>query len=267
MRRYKYVFVVLVYKNIDVLQDFFESLRIDDCRVVVVNSYFDEPSLNDCREVAFRNKADFISIENKGFGYGNNIGTQFAIEHYDYDFLILSNSDIHVNEFKTLDKLKEDAAVIAPFTHLPGGKVQNPNIPWRIDCLFGLLKKAYDSDSKIRLVIPHMVTRLSREFFRLYRLFVKKDFYRIYSCHGSFIIFTKKAIEILFPLFCNRMFLYNEELYLAENCRMKGVPIFYCPSIDVLHLEGASSGGSFGFERNKDSFAILYDWMRENGLV
>ena len=261
---FRYVFVVLVYKNIEVLRDFFESLSVEYSHVIVVNSYYDDKSLKECQEVAASNNADFVPIENKGFGYGNNVGAKYAIDNYEYDYLILSNSDIHVNDIEALDKLEDETAVIAPYTHLPEGKVQNPNIPWRINCLFGLLKKAYDTNSSIRLVIPHMITRLSREFFKVYKLIIRKDFYRIYSCHGSFIIFTKKAVDRLYPFFDDRMFLYNEELFLAENCRQKGVSIYYCPQIDVLHLEGASTGNQFGFERNKESFSIFYRWMKDN---
>lgn len=262
--KFRYVFVILVYKNIDVLKEFFASLYVDDCHIVVVNSYYDDDTLKDCKKTAYLNNADFISIENKGFGYGNNVGTEYVMENYEFEYLILSNSDIHVKKIKALDKLEDDMAVIAPYTHLPEGKVQNPNIPWRINCMFDLLKKAYDTDSRIRLAIPHMMTRLSREFFKIYRLFVRKNFYKIYSCHGSFIIFTKKAVERLFPFFDDRMFLYNEELYLAENCRKKDVSVYYCPQIDILHLEGASTGHELGFERNKESFSILYDWMKKN---
>lgn len=263
---YRFAFVVLVYKNIEVLCDFFESLKVENSHVIVVNSFYDNESLEKCKEVAYANNADFIPIENKGFGYGNNVGAKYAMDNYEYDYLILSNSDIHVNDLNALEKLKEDSAVIAPYTHLPEGKVQNPNIPWRINCLFGLLKKAYDSNSRKRLAIPHIMTRLSREIFKEYKKIVRKDFYRIYSCHGSFIIFTKKAVDKLFPFFDERMFLYNEELYLAESCRLKGVNIYYCPKIDVLHLEGASTEHRSGIERNRESFSILYEWMRVNNL-
>lgn len=258
------MFVVLVYKNIAVLRDFFESLEVSDSHVIVVNSYYDDESLNDCKETALKYDADFIPIENKGFGYGNNVGTKYALEHYDYDYLILSNSDIHVIDMTSLNKLQEDLAVIAPYTHLPTGKVQNPNIPWRMNCLFEMLKNGYDRNSKKWLVLPHMLTRFSREFFKLYRILIRKEFYRIYSCHGSFIIFTKKAVERLYPFFDDRMFLYNEELFLAENCRLKDVPIYYCPKIDILHLEGASTGHHLGIDRNRASFAIFYEWMKEN---
>ena len=66
MSSYHFVIVVLVYRNIEVLRDFFVSLKLSDCRVIVVNSFFDNESLKECRDVALANNADFIPIENKG---------------------------------------------------------------------------------------------------------------------------------------------------------------------------------------------------------
>lgn len=263
MDRYKYVFVVLVYKNIDVLRDFFQTLHILDYKVIVVNSYYDDISLKECQNVAIANNADFIPIENKGFGYGNNVGANFAIEHYEYDYLILSNSDIQIRDLSALSIKPDERAVIAPHVHLMKGKIQNPNIPWRLSCFIPMLHFAYTHNSRIILKISHLMTRFSREVFRIYRKLRKRDKYKIYSCHGSFIIFTKKTVEKLFPFFNERMFLYNEELYLAERCRLSDIPIYYLPQIDILHLEGASSSckSGVGFANNKQSFEVLYEWL------
>ena len=48
------------------------------------------------------------------------------------------------------------------------------------------------------------------------------------------------------------------------KARLKKVPIYYCPQIKVLHLEGASSDTSktIGLKYNKQSFAILYEWLK-----
>ncbi len=268
MEKLDCVFVVLVYRNIDVLEDFFKSLVLPcKYKVIIVNSYYDEQSLHQCREVAEKNGSDFIPIDNRGFGYGNNVGVKYAMEHYEYEYLILSNSDIQVNSLDALFNLNKDVAVIAPHTYLPNGKIQNPNIPWRVKSLFRWLWLAYNFDSGIRLWLIHCFTRACREFFRFYRLFNRKPLYDIYSCHGSFIAFTRKAVDNLFPFFDDRMFLYNEELYLAEKCRLKNIPIYYCPEIDVLHLEGASSAKGVEFKYNKESFDILYRWICQNGLI
>lgn len=264
--KYKYIFVVLVYKNIDVLKDFFETLRIDDYKVIVVNSYYDDDSLQLCREVSSHYYADFIPIENKGYGYGNNVGTRYAMEHYEFDFLILSNSDIQINDISFLANMDADAMVIAPHIHLLNGKLQNPNIPWYNSWSIPLEYFPYKINSRRMLALPYAISRLSREIFFLYRKIVKRNSYKIYSCHGAFIIFTQSAVEKLYPFFNDEMFLYNEELFLAEKCRLVGVPVYYCPKIDVLHLEGASSSKdkTIGFKHNKQSFMVFYDWLRAN---
>lgn len=72
-------------------------------------------------------------------------------------------------------------------------------------------------------------------------------------------------MEILYPFFNEDMFLYNEELFLAEKCRLAGVPMFYYPKIDVLHLEGASSSEvkTIEFKCSKQSFEIFYEWYNK----
>lgn len=265
--KYKYIFIVLVYKNIDVLEDFFKSLHVDNSHTIVVNSFFDSKSLSHCQSVAWANNADFIPIENKGFGYGNNVGVEFAVRNYSFEYLILSNSDIKINNIEYLEHFDSSyPAVIAPFTHLVNNKIQNPNIPWHLDFLIPMLKFAYDRNSKMLLNIPHIITRATRELFRIMENLLGRNQYRIYSCHGSFIIFTAEAVRELMPFFNEEMFLYNEELFLAEKCRQHKIPIYYCPSIDVLHLEGASSSKDkgIGFKHNKQSFNILYCWIKQN---
>jgi GT2 family glycosyltransferase len=60
--------------------------------------------------------------------------------------------------------------------------------------------------------------------------------------HGSFIIFGRNALDTLFPVFNEKMFLYNEELYLGLRAKQLNIPIYFIPSLRVLHMEGASAG-------------------------
>lgn len=267
MKKYKYVFVVLVYKNIEVLKDFFYSLHLSDHKVVVVNSYYDDESLKECQETALANNADFIPVENKGFGYGNNVGTEFALEHYNFDFLVLSNSDIHIHEFCYLDELKDFTGVIAPKIQVISGKMQNPNIPWKIRIIYPILHYAYNHNKKWLEIVSHIITRVSRELFLIYSKVRKKNLYKIFCCHGSFIIFSCDTARKLYPFFDERMFLYNEESYLAFRCEAKDVGVYYCPRIKIEHLEGASSNqaSQILFENNRKSYNVLYEHIR-NGF-
>ena len=266
IKKHKYVFVVLVYRNIDVLRFFFQSFTINDSKVIVVNSFYDNSTLNECEVVARQNGADFIAIPNKGYGYGNNMGTKFALEHYDFDFLILSNSDIIIKLFDGLDKHIEENCVVAPKTVMKTGKYQNPDTPWELKFIYPMLSYALNHKSNTVYTLCHICTRLSREVYKLFTSLVRKEKYKIFSAHGSFIIFTQKATKELYPFFDEEMFLYNEEWFLALKAKQHNVPIYYVPSLEVLHLEGASSGSIEYSEQDKKSFNIL-NYKRKNGLI
>lgn len=268
--KYKFVFVVLVYKNTDVLDAFFRSLheKVKDYKVVLVNSYYDDISLNKCSEYATLNDADFIPIQNKGYSYGNNIGIKHVKNIYDFDYLVISNSDIIIESLEDI-QIRETHAIYAPDITLLNGKKQNPNIVFYSRLHFTLLDLAYKHKSRICLTAAHVFSRITREFFLFYNKHSTQKKYRIFSCHGSFFLITKSAVLSLYPILNEKMFLYNEEGYLAFNCKSKNIPIFYTPSLKVTHLEGASTlnNGSFDFERNYQSYTIMRECERMNNFV
>lgn len=261
---YNFIFVVLVYKNTDVLLSFFENLNVCNSKVIVVNSYYDKLSSVDCRNIAVRYNADFIECENKGYGYGNNIGINYAMSNYSFNYLIVSNSDIIIKDLNYLSQINIKKAIIAPETRMLTGKRQNPDTPWKLPFIFELTNIALKYDKKWLYFLTHVYTRLSRELFFIINLFLGKELTKIFSAHGSFFIVTELAIKELYPLFDDRMFLYNEEWYMAMKARYANVPILYCPKLKVLHLEGASSDNSNNsfFKFNKQSFTILYNWIK-----
>ena len=63
----------------------------------------------------------------------------------------------------------------------------------------------------------------------------------IYGGHGSFIILTKHYFDscgvINYPVF-----LFCEEIWLAEQCRKAGLKVFYEPGLVVSDVEHASTG-------------------------
>ena len=111
---YELVFVVLVYRNIEVLRQFFASLALSySYRVVVVNSFYDQSTEEACRSLCKEHDADFMTVPNKGFGVGNNTGCRFVMDHYLYRFLVLSNSDIMIRDINDLSLIDEHKAVYA----------------------------------------------------------------------------------------------------------------------------------------------------------
>lgn len=260
---YDVVFVVLVYRNTEVLKGFFDSLSLSfTYKVIVVNSFFDEASEKDCRLIAEDNFADFISVPNKGYGTGNNVGCQYAQDHYQFSYLIISNSDIEILNLCYLQQLTDLRAVYAPDIILRNGHHQNPNIPIELFLYKKLLDISYKYEIGYLKTMALVINRLCRELFVGYLKLIKSRKARIFSGHGSFIVMTYYALKSLMPVFHEDMFLYNEELYFAYRCKMQKIPIFYVPLLTILHLEGASSTPeSDDWENHKKSYQVLTSWL------
>lgn len=266
---FEVVFVVLVYKNIQVLRDFFASLVLPfSYRVIVVNSFYDSISEQECRSIALKNQADYLSVSNKGYGTGNNVGCQYAVDHYGFRFLALSNSDIIIMDMSVLSDLEQTKAVYAPDTRMENGHRQNPHIPVRFGFYMKLLDLSYRYKSERLMSVAFAINRFFRELFVFRTKLSGGRMVRVFSAHGSFIILTCQAVQDLMPLFNEEMFLYNEELFLAHRCKLRGIPVYYVPKLKILHLEGASStSSSNAWQNHEDSYNVLKRWLCENHFM
>ncbi len=263
---FKFVFVVLVYKNTDVLDLFFKSIkRLDSFKCVLVNAYYDDISEKECRNKAVIYDADYVNTPNVGYGEGNNIGISYAVSHYSFDYLIVSNSDIIVVDISMVDKLDLKHAIIAPQTRMLTGKFQNPLLVRENRLYYSLMRTGYLSNSFYLVRMGHFIARFERELFLFASRLISKNKWRVFGAHGSFFIMTSSAVRTLCPLFEKRMFLYNEELYLAYSCKNKSVPVYYAPALKVSHLEGASAGFNFReqFRQYQQSFLVLDEVLHE----
>lgn len=263
---YELVFVVLVYKNVEVLQQFFASLVLPySYRVIVVNSFCNQETEEACRTLSLGYDADFISVPNKGYGAGNNIGSRYAMEHYQYRFLVLSNSDIIIRDINFLNQMDDLKAVYAADVRMENGHRQNPHLPFRIGLYLNLLDLSYRWKSNVLMNVAFAFNRMLRELVVAWTKVNGGKKVRIFSAHGSFIILTYQAVSELSPIFHEDMFLYNEELYLAHRCKLLQIPVYYVPTLKVIHLEGASSTiQSNAWKNHEDSYRVLSSWMRKH---
>ena len=183
------------------------------------------------------------------FEYHKNMGYFGAIhqmmtetEPSKYDYVILSNVDVMAGK-QALDSLC---------------KVNSDNhVGWIAPQIYSLKEK--------RDLNPAIMTRYSKNRLMALRLLYKyplllwlyeNTLYKrkkigsnvakscggeIYAGHGSFIILTKEYIQqcgiINYPVF-----LYDEELYLAEECRSHGLKVVHEPSIVIVDIGKVSTG-------------------------
>ena len=176
---------------------------------------------------------------------GDNRG-YFGAVHYamqqvcpqDYAFAIISNVDVllETDFFTTLSsiKTKEDTGWIAPAIFSQTLHFDfNPQAINRYS-----LKKM----RLLRLMFKYpLLLRLKQKMLHMYHDIKDCPSRTIYAGHGSFIILTKRFFEqcgiIDYPVF-----LYGEEIYLAEVCRKNNLCVEYTPDIKVQDIGRVSTG-------------------------
>ena len=156
----------------------------------------------------------------------------------DYDYAIISNVDLTIEEDFFLKLTNYDCA---------------ENIGWIAP---GIWSQAEDRDRNPKILNRYSLKKLQilKTFYRFPILdtLYTKTFYRkkkyeshaageIYAGHGSFIILTRRYFEL-----CGKIdypvFLFCEEIYLAEQCRKAELKVQYVPQIRVCDTEHASTG-------------------------
>lgn len=236
--KYTYIFVILVYRNIDDLRECIDSIgaNVRDFRIVVVNSFYDETSREVIAQVAAEKGCDFLNVENKGYSFGNNAGMRYAREHYDYDFIVVSNPDIVIQRFD--DSRIGDFDIVAPQIVAADGRMQNPMVVKECRLARILVYYGFKWNFSSLLFAGIALNKVRRVLsVRMHRNGLP---YRIYAAHGSFVLLKKQVVDALFPVYDERMFLFAEEDILALRAAQTGFAIWYVPDVVIRHKEDGS---------------------------
>ena len=180
--------------------------------------------------------ANNTAEDNPGyFGAVNKLMKQVYLS--DYDYSIISNVDLTLEQdfFQTLVEYDcpKDTGWIAP--QIWSDLEKRDRNPARL---------VRPSLTKMRILksfyqIPILDTIYHKTVYRRKKYYTKSAEGTIYAGHGSLIILTKNYFQkcgiIDYPVF-----LFCEELFLAENCRKAGLKVVYEPSIKVKDKEHVS---------------------------
>ena len=237
MRFYKYIAIILVYRNTYDLIECINNMKkeISSLQIIVVNSFYDDSSRREAEEIALQNGCDFLNIENRGYSYGNNQGIALARSKYHYDYIIIANPDTIVRHFETPPPGCE---VIAPRIVCASGKEQNPMmvvhnpISEKI-CYWGFKHRIH-----FLVLLSIALNKVLRLLFLLF--FAKCDSYKIYMPHGSFLLLGKNTVERLSPIYDENMFLFAEESVLATRLAELKIDVIYFRGIEIYHKEDGS---------------------------
>ena len=185
-------------------------------------------------------------IQSDNIGYFPAV--QLGLYEYDnsiasYRYIIVSNVDLQVspNFFSSLSTFDLDSstAVIAPSILSLTNEVDiNPKISRRPSRFKLELNRLFFLDPALHriMVFLHNV-RVKRRFSA--GKSKSSELQVIYAAHGSFMVFTEnffRKTKLEFPLF-----LFGEEIYVAELCRSQQLRTLYWPSLRVLDDENVST--------------------------
>lgn len=254
MTKTKYVFVILVYRNTSDLEECLQSIRekVKNSRSIVVNAYYDEDTAKTVFDISKCYQCDFLNIENKGYSYGNNRGIELAQSKYDFEYLIVSNPDIIIQEFNDQELapgFKYD--IIAPKIEAASGKPQNPMSITNSKISQYLQYQGFKKDSNILIYSGIALSKIINLFSLLIEKIKGRRIYPIYEAHGSFVILSKYTIDVLQPIYDENMFLFAEEGVLASKAKGKGLKCCYYPDIYIRHKEDGSMNLS-NMSQNKE---------------
>lgn len=236
--RYDVILIVLTYINSGDLQDMINSIHKNALdfryKVIVVNSFYDTISQKKIECISKKNNCDFLNIENKGYGYGNDKGIDYAKNKYEFDYLIISNPDILIKRISLEELEKYSNSIIGPSIIRKNGSQQNPAVLFPIPFLVKLKYWGFKY-SKIFLYIFIIANKIIKVFFK------RNNVQRTYMLHGSFLIIPKIVLNQMGQIFDEQMFLFNEEDLLAYKCKyVYNIQQIYNPNIKVLHKEDGS---------------------------
>lgn len=243
-KHYDYVFVVLLYRNMTDILDLIKSIQrnISDYHVILVNNFYDEATEKQAEEIAEAiDSCTFLSLENHGYGAGNNAGICYAMRHFDYQYVIVCNPDTTIKSFDSSTLLGMDKeAIYAPKIISRDNKRQNPNWGFHSNILEYLQYLACKKENTFldyAVIAVLKLIRLVIGYAGDLRLFER---IKIGNAHGSFFVISKAALLKLTPLFDEKMFLFYEEVYLGNKAYCNKVPVYYTPRILIAHKEDGS---------------------------
>lgn len=240
--KYKFIFVILVYRNTNDLIECIDSIKrhVASYRIIIVNAFYDDVTRQRVQKIANDNNCDFLNIENKGYSYGNNRGIEYAEDHYNYDWIIISNPDIIIKNFdsKIFDEPKFD--ILAPKITAADGRLQNPMMYRESTLSEKLIYKGLKKQNRAHFYLGIAITKFIRFVSVAYYKLIHRNQFRIYCAHGSFVVLSNHTVKTLFPVYDENMFLFGEEGVLAYKAEKADLKCLYSSSISIYHKEDGS---------------------------
>ena len=196
-----------------------------------------------------------IEQDNRGMGGGNNSGMRAA--GGDYFFLLNSDAWVTGDAIERLVAFADahpEAAVVGPRLLNPDGTLQRSvrgdPTPWRLATEYLFIRKLAP---RSRLLNPLYVGGFDHDETR-----------EVDWLTGAALLVRREAADTV-GLFDEAFFMFSEETDWLYRFRQAGWKVFFYPEAEVVHVGGASHGGSMYVEnlRGHLRFLAKHQGLRE----
>ena len=246
----KSLLVIVNYKvAVDTLA-YLDSLKIlahfDMLNVIIVDNASNANVISILNNYIRTNELQNVSLlllsENKGYFKA----FQYALASINidqYEFIIISNNDMIIKDKDFFVKLRSNPSkseVIAPrIISLLTNNNQNPHREREVSCVQKVMYKLFFMNYSLAkiLIVLRKWQKHALESDRARDVDIER---RIFSAHGSFMIFHKRYFDKGGYIDAD-YFLFGEEDSVAAICRMKKFSITYLPKLIVHHNEHRST--------------------------
>lgn len=251
----KILLVTINFRNsnptIDLIKSLESCVNKEKLKLVLVDNESTQKSKHDLLKIK---KNSSLSIEILNFLTNKYYwsGAKLALDKYlntenNFDWIIICNNDIifnDINLFKNLLNLNEHKyGIIAPkIKSNISGKNLNPFMINPISIIEDMYYQLYYSNFFISTIV-HKIGRVIKKGIMLFKYKKITEKKIIYAPHGSCVIFSKNYFSK--GGFLDTGFtMYGEEVSIAEISKKINSPIYYLPSLSLVHNEHQSTSKS-----------------------
>lgn len=254
--------IASILKKIDSSKNPFEIVVVDNGSPEKLEDVIDKKLLKENVHIV-------TSKSNLGFACGNNLGIQYAREHFATRFIICINNDTLICQNDFLEKIdieyrKSKFWVLGPMIYTADGRYSsNPVHVGRetslqsIDATIRNMKKQLTYDKyhlkPLQQCWQKIKNKSSKEKKSDNYIYLERKINVV--LHGSCLIFSELFFE-KYEGFNSETFLYEEEDILYEEVRKEHGIMVYNPEIRIFHKEDVSTNSQFPNNRRKRMFML-----------
>ena len=262
MKKIRYAVIILNYNTAEDCYLAVESIRkaalCEEYRICIVDSgSTNNGEKNKLKKLEAEDVEVLLLNNNVGYAQGNNEGIKFLLNKYDFQYTVIMNPDVIIEQSGTIDGLidslcRYDENVVGVQPLVAGMDTDIlAEMQVNIRKVFTYSDMLVNSSWVLKRIFKE---KYKRSLYLQERPYTKEILFEVPS--GAFFIIKTDAFENV-GFFDEDTFLYVEELILGYKLKKIGKMFLLDPKFKVLHYQGKSTQAHQGkITKKTEDFAM-----------